>query len=88
MHKLYFDASPATDKLALDGALLAELRRMMRRTGHYRGEDAGHWDDATARALDAFLSTENLEERVDLAARTIDAPAVAFLRRAFPPEDS
>lgn len=84
LHHLYFGSSPAAEKLALEGALLAELKRMMRQTGHYHGDETGPWDDTTARALDAFTSTENLEERVDLAARTIDLPAVAFLRRVYP----
>jgi uncharacterized Ntn-hydrolase superfamily protein len=85
LHHLYFGSSPAADRLVLEGALLAELKGMMRRTGHYHGEETGPWDDATARALDVFTSTENLEERVDLAARTIDPPALAFLRRLYPP---
>jgi uncharacterized Ntn-hydrolase superfamily protein len=84
LHHLYFGSSPAAEKLALEGALLAELKRMMQQTGHYHGDETAPWDDTTARALDAFTSTENLEERVDLAARTIDLPAVAFLRRVYP----
>jgi hypothetical protein len=38
---------------------------------------------ATERALMEFVGTENLEERVDLKARTIDAPALAFVRKTF-----
>jgi hypothetical protein len=32
-----------------------------------------------------FVGTENLEERVDMKARTIDAPALAFVRKTFGP---
>jgi len=83
LHRLYFGTSPADEKLPIDRTLLAELQRMMQRQGFYRGADAGEWGDATASALDAFIATENLEERVDLAARTIDKPALMFLRKNF-----
>jgi len=83
LQHLYFGSSPASEKLALDGALLAELCDMMRRLDYLQGSKTGVWDEATAKALDAFTSTENLEERIDLAARTIDAPALAYLRKTF-----
>ena len=83
LHRLYFGTSPADEKLPIDRTLLAELQRMMQRQGFYRGADTGEWGDATASALDAFIATENLEERVDPAARTIDEPALMFLRRNF-----
>jgi len=83
LQNLYFGSSPPADKLALDGALLIELKRMMIGAGSYSGEPVSVWDDATRRALDAFISAENLEERVDLAARTIDEPALRYLRTRF-----
>lgn len=83
LHDLYFGSSPSDQKVCIDGDVLAELKGMMRRTGHYRGDDMSAWDEATANALDAFIATENLEQRCDIAARTIDAPAIAFLRRSF-----
>jgi uncharacterized Ntn-hydrolase superfamily protein len=83
LHHLYFGSSPASEKIAIEGGVLMELKGMMRVAGHYRGDAAAVWDAATARALDAFVATENLEERIDLAARTIDAPALAFLRQSF-----
>jgi uncharacterized Ntn-hydrolase superfamily protein len=83
LHHLYFGSSPAAEKLAIKGPLLAELRRMMRQAGHYHGTEVAPWDEATKQALDAFLSTANLEERVDLTTRTIDLPAIAFLRSIF-----
>jgi uncharacterized Ntn-hydrolase superfamily protein len=84
LHRLYFGSSPAGEKLAFDRPLLAELQRMMRRQGIYGGPDHGDWDDTTAKALDAFISAENLEERVDFPGRTIDRPALDFLRASFP----
>jgi uncharacterized Ntn-hydrolase superfamily protein len=83
LQHLYFGSSPQSDKLTLEGPLLAELCAMMRRLNYLPGGGTGNWDAATAKSLDAFTSTENLEERVDLAARTIDAPALAYLRKTF-----
>jgi uncharacterized Ntn-hydrolase superfamily protein len=83
LQQLYFGAGPETEKLALAGPVLAELCAMMRRLNYLPASAADDWNDAAAKALDAFTSTENLEERVDLAARTIDAPALAFLRRTY-----
>jgi uncharacterized Ntn-hydrolase superfamily protein len=85
LHSLYFGRSPSDEKVGIEGEVLAELRRMMVRSGHWRGEDAGAFDEATGKALEAFISVENLEERCDIAARTIDAPALAFLRGTFAP---
>ncbi|MGH6883412.1 MAG: DUF1028 domain-containing protein, partial [Hypericibacter sp.] len=84
LHRLHFGSSPAGEKLAIDRPLLAELQRMMQRQGIYDGADRGDWDEATAKALDAFISAENLEERVDFPGRTIDRPALDFLRASFP----
>lgn len=83
LQHLYFGSSPKSEKLALDGAILAELCAMMRRLNYLQGAEIDAWDEATAKALDAFTSTENLEERVDIAARTIDPPALAYLRKTF-----
>ena len=44
---------------------------------------AGERGPDLVRALLDFVGTENLEERFDLKARTIDAPALAFLRQTF-----
>ncbi len=88
LHHLYFGSSPAAEKLRLADGVLVELKRMMRRTGHYKGDEAASWDGATADALNAFITTENFEERVDLNARTIDAPVLAFLRAAYGPTEA
>jgi uncharacterized Ntn-hydrolase superfamily protein len=80
LRDLYFGTSPAADKLKIEGAVLADLKRLMAARGFYRGDVAGPWDAATEKALDAFIATENFEERVDLNNRTIDAPVFSFLR--------
>ena len=83
LHQLYFGSSPVEEKVTIDGAVLVELKSMMRQTGHYKGEEAASWDVETADALNAFFTTENFEERVDLSARTIDSPVLGFLRNAY-----
>ena len=83
LHKLYLDPSAREERIAIDQPVLRELQEIMHRRGHYGGAVTGAWDEATERALTAFIATENLEERVDVKARTIDAPALAFVRDTF-----
>lgn len=80
LHHLFFGISPEAEKLRIDGPVLAELCSMMRRLKYLDGPEPHQWDERTQKALDAFTSTENLEERIDLAGRTIDAVALAHLR--------
>jgi uncharacterized Ntn-hydrolase superfamily protein len=81
LQQLYFGRSPPAERLAMEGALLDELRAIAGRAGHEAGAAGAPWDDATRAALQAFIDAENLEERCDLGARTIDPPALAHLRR-------
>lgn len=83
LRSLYFGTSAASEKVAIEGAVLVDLKRMMKRAGHYRGDETPAWDAATERALDAFIASENFEERCDLKRRTIDAPVLAHLRQSF-----
>lgn len=77
---LYFGSSPNSEKVKIEGAVLADLKRIMAANGFYRGDTSGPWDDVTFEALDTFIASENFEERVDLKKRTIDAPVLAYLR--------
>ncbi len=81
LRDLYFGTSPANEKLSINGQTLTELKRIMKRAGHYGGDEAPAWDEATMKALEAFVASENFEERVDLKARTIDLPVMEYLRR-------
>ena len=83
LRNLYFGTSPASEKVSIEGVALLDLKRIMKRAGHYRGEESAQWDAATEKALDAFIASENFEERVDFKARTIDAPVLAHLRKMF-----
>lgn len=83
LHQLYFGASPADEKVTMSGAVLVELKRMMKQTGHYKGDEHSSWDGKTAEAFNAFITSENFEERVDLNTRSIDAPVLEFLRNGY-----
>jgi uncharacterized Ntn-hydrolase superfamily protein len=84
LQHLFFGSSPREEKLPIEGALLRELQTMMIGAGHFAGAATGIWDAATAKAFVAFVGTENLEERIDLQSRTIDPPALEYLRQTFP----
>jgi uncharacterized Ntn-hydrolase superfamily protein len=79
LRNLYFGTSPAAEKLKIEGAVLVDLKRVMISRGFYGGDASGAWDEAIEKALDAFIASENFEERVDLKARTIDAPVLAYM---------
>jgi uncharacterized Ntn-hydrolase superfamily protein len=80
LRDLYFGASPAAEKVKIEGVVLVDLKRLMASRGFYRGEVNAAWDAATDKALDTFIASENFEERADLKKRTIDAPVLAHLR--------
>jgi uncharacterized Ntn-hydrolase superfamily protein len=83
LHNLYFNSGPPSEKIRLEGKVLDELTAMMRRAGILMSNSDASWDQVIRPALDNFLGSENLEERVDLDARTIDEPALAHLRSIF-----
>jgi uncharacterized Ntn-hydrolase superfamily protein len=80
LHDLYFGVTTAAQKMPLDDALGHELLRIAVARGHYHGATPAVLDDAAWAAIDAFVGVENLEERVSVANRTIDPPALAFVR--------
>jgi uncharacterized Ntn-hydrolase superfamily protein len=80
LRNLYFGTSPSSEKLRIEGAVLTDLKRLMKSRGFYIGNETGPWDGPTEKALDVFIASENFEERVDLKSRTIDAPVLAYLR--------
>jgi uncharacterized Ntn-hydrolase superfamily protein len=82
LHSVHFKSGPPSEKVRLDGDVLAELKVMMRKAGDFTGEGTA-WDQDVRNALDAFFGAENLEERVDLDERTIDQPALIHLRDIF-----
>jgi uncharacterized Ntn-hydrolase superfamily protein len=86
LQHLFFGSSPPAEKLSIVGDVLLELQAMMIHAGHLRGTTSGEWDEATTNAMELFVGTENLEERIDLKARTIDRPALEYLRTTQRPK--
>jgi uncharacterized Ntn-hydrolase superfamily protein len=72
LHELYFGATPVEDWLHVAGALEAEVREALASLGYATGD--------LAEDLETWAGIENLEERVDGAAR-IDPVVLAELRR-------
>lgn len=83
LHHLYFGTTPPEEKVRIDEALVREFQERMRRFGYYDGAMSGAWDEATQSAFRAFVGNENFEERVDIPGRTIDPPALDFIRKTF-----
>lgn len=83
LHRLYFDQSPASERISLEGEPLLQLERILHDLGYYRGPETPTLDAAVRAALRRFIGNENFEDRSDLEAGWIDRPAFEFLVRRF-----
>jgi len=83
IHHLYFGKSGPEEKLALDGEILKSIEQIMIQERYLNDHPDDIWQPEPLAVLKAFIGTENIEERVDLKARTIDKPAVDHLQRKF-----
>ncbi len=83
LHDLYFGKSAPRERLRLEGEVLRRLQDIMRKAGHYHGESTGEMDAVTRKALDAFIGSENFEERYDPEEGWIDRPVFDFLASRF-----
>ncbi len=83
LHHLYFGKSEPSERLALEGKLLIQLQRIMKRLGLYQGALHGIYDEETRQALRLLAGKENLEDRVFLDEATIDPPALTYLRAHY-----
>ncbi len=83
LHDLYFGKSAPEERLTLEGDVLRHLQEIMRKAGHYPGEPTGEMDALTRKALDAFIGSENFEERYDPEEGWIDRPVFDFLAHRF-----
>jgi len=80
IHRLtYFRSDPAR-LVPIDSAIAAELQRMMRERGFYKGAATGVCDGATLGALRDFMGWENYDERIRDDDR-IDLDVLADMRR-------
>ncbi len=83
LHHLYFDKSPLSDRVLLNGERLIPLQKIVSRMGYYKGFANGKLDGPTITALDAFLGNENFEERCDTHAGWIDRPVFEYIMKIF-----
>ena len=82
LHHLYFDQSPKSERVKLEGKLVKEMQKIMKGLGYYTPVN-GEYDDATRQALDAFIGNENFEQRADPKAGWIDGPVLDYLLKKF-----
>lgn len=82
MHHLYFGEVNQDDLVPL-AEMAGELQALMKKTGHYQGEQNGRFDEETRKALRALVGAENLEERWNGEGDTIDRQVVEYLRGRF-----
>jgi uncharacterized Ntn-hydrolase superfamily protein len=83
MHHLYFGDVKPEDQIPLS-EVIAELQRLLRRTGDYDGPATGDFDQATRAALWSLVGRENLEDRWNGQGDHIDRVTLDFLRGRFP----
>ncbi len=83
MQDLYFGASPPEERLRLEGESVRRLQRIMQVAGVYAGPLHGVLDAETRTSLNAFIGSENFEERCDVQAGWIDPRCWIFWRTAF-----
>ena len=82
LHHLYFDKSPKSERVKLQGKVVGEIQKIMKSLGYYTPTH-GEYDDATRQAFDAFIGNENFEERADPKAGWIDGPVLDYLLKNF-----
>jgi uncharacterized Ntn-hydrolase superfamily protein len=83
LHQLFLGSSRPEERITIDESLARELQALLKRLGYYAGQVDGAWSAPTQEAFSAFVGTENLEERVDVARALIDPPALAYIRCRF-----
>jgi peptidoglycan hydrolase-like protein with peptidoglycan-binding domain len=83
LRDLYFGKSPPEDEVALSGEPLRALQEILIRKGYYRGPAHGEYDSATRTSLEAFIGSENFEDRTDIPGGRIDRPVLDYLRAHF-----
>ncbi len=83
LHQIFLGSTPQEQKIAIAEPLVRELQTMLLRLGYYTGEVNGEWNDITQLAFAQFTGRENLEDRVDIPGRSIDPPALEYIRARF-----
>ena len=84
LHHLYFGKPESSELIPMDRSAIRELQRIAKQSKHYQGLLTGEYDEATRTAVEALISTENLEDRWPLGQALIDPVAFRFLRKLYP----
>jgi uncharacterized Ntn-hydrolase superfamily protein len=84
LHHLYFAKPDPATLIPIDAALAQELQRIAQRSGYYRGEITGEYDQATRAAVEALIGMENLEDRWPLGTDQIEPVALRYLQKLYP----
>jgi uncharacterized Ntn-hydrolase superfamily protein len=86
LHHLYFGTLRADDAdlRPMDRASIRELQRIAKASKHYAGLLTGEYNEETRTAVEALISTENLEDRWPLGKALIDPVSFKFLRKLYP----
>jgi uncharacterized Ntn-hydrolase superfamily protein len=82
LHHLYFDKSPKSERVKLEGKAVMEIQKIMKALGYYTPTN-GEYDDATRQAFAVFIGNENFEERADPKAGWMDGPVLEYLVKKF-----
>jgi len=82
LHRLYFDKSPKSERVKLNGRAVKEIQRIMKGLGYYTPTN-GEYDDATRQSFEAFIGNENFGRRADPKAGWIDGPVLEYLLKKF-----
>jgi len=83
LHHLYLGSSKLEDKITINETLTLEIQKIIKELGIYKSEINGRFDEETSQAIREFIGLENLEERIDLSKRTIDPPALEYIRNKY-----
>lgn len=82
LHRLYFEKSEDEDVVTIQGEILDQLQEIMLKQD-YDVSPSGVYDEATRKALRAFVGNENFEDRTDVESGRIDSPVYEYLIEKF-----
>jgi len=83
LHDIYFNRPKPADLIPIDAGLAREIQELLKAFGYLAGPATGVYDEATKKALFAYMGTENLEERQQEEPK-IDRMVLEYMRARRP----
>jgi uncharacterized Ntn-hydrolase superfamily protein len=80
LHRLYSGKSPKSQKVRLEGSVVADVQGIMKGLGYYTPANS-EYDEATREAFRAFINNENFEARANPDEAWIDRPVLEYLMK-------